>query len=66
MNNYRPISVIPTVAKIFQKIVYDQLFSYFKDNLLASSQSGFRSLHTTLTALTEATNRPLAFTSRFP
>ena len=57
LNNYRPISVIPTVAKIFEKLVYDQLFSYFNDNkLLTSHQSGFRSFHSTLTALTEATN----------
>ena len=57
LNNYRPISVIPTVAKILEKIVYEQLFSYFNDNnLLTSCQSGFRSFHSTLTALTEATN----------
>ena len=56
LNNYRPISVIPTVAKILEKIVYEQLFSYFNDNLLTPCQSGFRSFHSTLTALTEATN----------
>ena len=57
LNNYRLISVIPTVAKIFEKVVYEQLFSYFNDNNpLTSSQSGFRSFHSTLTALTEATN----------
>ena len=43
-NNYRPISIIPTVAKIFEKIVYDQLCGYLKDNnLLTHCQSGFRS-----------------------
>ena len=57
LNNYRPISVIPTVAKILEKIAYEQLFSYFNDNnLLTSCQSGFRSFHSTLTALTQATN----------
>ena len=56
-NNYRPISVIPTVAKIFEKIIYDQLCDYLNDNnLLTHYQSGFRSLHSTLTALIEATN----------
>ena len=55
--NYRPISVIPTVAKIFEKIVYDQLYNYLNENnLLTSCQSGFRSLHSTLTALIETTN----------
>ena len=54
LNNYRPISVIPTVAKIFEKIIYDQLYQYLNENgLLNSGQSGFRSLHSTLTALLE-------------
>ena len=52
LNNYRPISVIPTVAKIFQKIIYDQLYQYL-NGLLNSGQTGFRSLHSTLTALLE-------------
>ena len=57
LNNYRPISVIPAVSKVFEKIVYDQLYPYLNDNqLLSSCQSGFRSLHSTLTALLEATN----------
>ena len=28
LNNYRPISVIPTIAKIFKKIIYDQQYQY--------------------------------------
>ena len=56
-NNYRPISVIPIVSKVFEQIVYNQLYHYLNDNkLLSSSQSGFRSLHSTLTALLEAAN----------
>ena len=57
LNNYRPISVIPAVAKIFEKIIYDQLHNYLNVNdLLTSCQSGFRSLHSTLTALLETSN----------
>jgi len=56
-NNYRPISVIPTISKLFEKIVFDQLYTYLNTNqLLASCQSGFRPFHSTLTALTEATD----------
>ena len=45
LNNYRPISVIPTVAKSFEKIIYDQLYQYLNENsLLNSGQSGFRSV----------------------
>jgi hypothetical protein len=55
--NYRPISVISSISKIYEKIIYDQLYSYFNDNnLLTNSQSGFRTLHSTVTALLEATN----------
>ena len=57
LNNYRPISVIPIVSKIFEKIVYQQLYDYLNENkLLTNCQSGFRSLHSTLTALLDATN----------
>ena len=27
-SNYRPISIIPVVAKVFERIVYDQLYRY--------------------------------------
>ena len=54
LNNYRPISVIPTLAKIFQKVIYDLLYQYLNENgLLNIGQSSFRSLHSTLTALLE-------------
>ena len=46
--NYRPVSVLPIVAKVFEAIVYNQLFVYLQDNfLLHSAQSGFRPLHNT-------------------
>ena len=39
----RPISVLPAVAKIFEKIVFDQTFAFLnKNNLLSDMQSGFR------------------------
>jgi hypothetical protein len=33
-NNYRPISVIPAVAKIFEKVIFEQLYNYFNINRL--------------------------------
>ena len=57
MQKYRPISVFPIVAKIFETIAYDQPYNYLNENnLLTSCQSGFRSLHSTLNALIETTN----------
>ena len=54
LNNYRPISVIPAAAKTFEKIIYDQLYYHLNENgLLNNCQSGFRFLHSTLTALLE-------------
>ena len=49
VNGYRPISIIPVVVKVFERIIYDQFYKYLNDNdLLANCQSGFRSLHSTL------------------
>ena len=42
---------------MFEKIIYDQFFAYLNGNdLLVSCQSRFRSLHSTLTSLLEASN----------
>ena len=41
-SNYRPISLLPILSKIFEKIIFESLYSYFtKNNLLVSCQSGF-------------------------
>ena len=48
LSNYRPISLLPTISKIFERIVYKQLYEYFNsNNLLAEQQYGFRSIHST-------------------
>ena len=42
---------------MFERIIYDQVYGYLTEkNLISSQQSGFRSLHSTVTALLEATN----------
>ena len=57
LNNYRPISVTPIIAKVHERIVYNQLYGYLTmNNLISSQQSGFRSLHSTVTALPHATD----------
>ena len=57
MNNYRPISIIPVVANVSERIIYDQTFAYVTEhNSICSHQSGFRRLHSTVTALLEATD----------
>ena len=45
------------VAKVLKRIVYDQLYRYLTENKpLCCYQSGFRTLHFTVTALIEATD----------
>ena len=54
MNNYRGISIIPPVAKIFEKIISKQITDYFENNMLFfEGQHGFRSGHSCESALHE-------------
>ena len=58
VNNYRPISIIPTIARVFEKLIYNQLYQYFVNNeLLSNQQFGFRSLPSTALFLSKATNQ---------
>ena len=48
MSNYRPISLLPTISKIFERVIHDQMYEYFNEfNLLAEQQYGFRKKHST-------------------
>ena len=48
LSNYRPISLLPTLSKIFERVIYNQLYNYFVDNsLLTEYQFGFRVKHST-------------------
>ena len=56
--NYRPISLLPVISKIFEKIVFSQLYKYFNDNnLLYNSQYGFRKGHSCEYAAMEVTDK---------
>ena len=51
-SRYRPISILTTIAKITERIVSEQLYSYFNTNhLFSPNQHGFRTNHSTDTAL---------------
>ena len=50
--NYRPIANLPTISKVFEKVIFNQLIAHFEGNkLLNDSQHGFRSSRSTITAL---------------
>ena len=42
VKNYRPISLLPIFAKVFEKLLFNSLFAHFHDNdLFTKCQSGF-------------------------
>ena len=52
IENYRPISVLPNVAKVFEQEVHQQLYNFLEENqILHPSQHGFRTRKSTQTAL---------------
>ena len=43
INNYRPVSLLPICGKIFEKIIFDNLYPYiFNNNFIDDKQSGYR------------------------
>jgi hypothetical protein len=53
-NNYRGISILPVLAKLFEKLLADQIMDYFvSNNFFFSGQHGFRKGHSCETALQE-------------
>ena len=52
VNNYRPISLLNVLSKIFERVIYDRFYSFFdKNNLFTCRQYGFRKKHSTVDAL---------------
>ena len=57
-NNYRPISILPTLSKIFEKVIFNQVHEHFHvNNLYFSNQYGFRKKHSTELAVLEVIDR---------
>ena len=51
-SNYRPVSVLPAISKIFEKLLYIRILSFIKKhNILYLFQFGFRDLHSPNLAL---------------
>ena len=57
-NNYRPISLLPNISKIIEKLIHTRLTVFFKkSNILYERQFGFRPNHSTTHALLEITEK---------
>ena len=48
LNNYRPISILPAISKVLEKLVCNRLVGFLEENdILYKHQYGFRSKHST-------------------
>ena len=57
LENYRPVSMLPIFSKIFEKIIYSRLYSFFvSQGILHDKQFGFRKNHSTSHALNYSIN----------
>lgn len=57
LKNYRPISLLPSFSKVFEKLIFSRLIAFFvKRKVLNTSQHGFRSGYSTNTALADVLN----------
>ena len=58
ISNYRPISILPVISKIFERACTDQLVKYLEDNdLISRTQHAYRKGHSTQTCLVEIVNK---------
>jgi len=52
-SEYRPISVLPVLSKLFEKVLYHRVYSYLTEhNLIDKRQYGFREHHSMELAIT--------------
>ena len=57
-DNYRPISLLSSISKTFENVVFNQVYEYFTNNeLFYNSQYSFRKLHSTEYASLELVDR---------
>ena len=58
IDNYRPISLLPTISRIFETAIYSQLYEYIEHHhIINDSQYGFRKAHSTVYTATELIDR---------
>ena len=56
--NYHPISLLPLVSKIIEKIIHEQVDSFLRNhNIIYKYQSGFRTNHSTNSCLSYLSNK---------
>ena len=54
---YRPVSLAPTCGKIFERLIFNELFDLLlKNNLISPNQSGFKPVHSCINQLLSITH----------
>ena len=57
LSNYRPISLLPICNKIFERLIFDEMFQLFvENNLISQHQSGFKPDDSCINQLLSITN----------
>lgn len=57
VNHFRPVSLLPVLSKILEKVVADQITNFLnEEQILSPTQSGFRREHSTCTSLLNLTD----------
>ena len=57
LNNYRPISLLPICSKIFERLIFNEMFEFFiENNLISQHQSGFKPDDSCINQLLSITN----------
>ena len=58
LDNYRPISILPSISKLFERIIFNQTNDHFTSHdLYYNGQYGFREKHSTQLAALELIDR---------
>ena len=57
-NNYRPVSLLCILSKVYEKVMYNRLLKFLEDyNIIFENQFGFRKLHSSYMALMVLTDK---------
>jgi hypothetical protein len=58
VENYRPVSIVAPISKVFEHVIFDQVQEYIdQNNIISKSQYGFRSGYSIAIPIVKMTNR---------
>ena len=67
MNNYHSLSLLPVFGKIFEKLIFNEIYSFLdRERLLSTNQSGFRPFDSCVNQLLTITHEIFSSFDRNP